>query len=111
MRLAEPKEVVSYGKALYKIADLNKLVLRAYISGDQLVRVKVGQQVKVLVDAPNDTFQEYEGSVQWIASKAEFTPKVIQTKEERVNLVYAMKILVKNNGSLKIGMPGEVVFH
>ncbi|MDO1449366.1 HlyD family efflux transporter periplasmic adaptor subunit [Rhodocytophaga aerolata] len=111
MRLAEPKEVVSYGKALYKIADLNKLVLRAYISGDQLVRVKVGQQVKVLVDAPNDTFQEYEGNVQWIASKAEFTPKVIQTKEERVNLVYAMKILVKNNGSLKIGMPGEVVFN
>jgi HlyD family secretion protein len=110
IRFAEPGEVVSYGKPLYKIADLNKLVLRAYVSGDQLVNVKTGGKVKVLVDAPNDSFKEYEGTVQWISSKSEFTPKVIQTKDERVNLVYAMKVLVQNDGSLKIGMPAEVVF-
>jgi HlyD family secretion protein len=110
IRFAEPGEVVSYGKPLYKIADLNKLVLRAYVSGDQLVNIKTGGKVKVLVDAPNDTFKEYEGTVQWISSKSEFTPKVIQTKDERVNLVYAMKVLVKNDGSLKIGMPAEVRF-
>ena len=110
VKFAEPGEVASYGKPLYKIADLNNLTLRAYVSGDQLVNVKVGQKVKVLVDAPNDQFKEYEGTVSYISSKAEFTPKVIQTKEERVNLVYAMKVLVKNDGSLKIGMPGEVRF-
>ncbi|MDJ1494061.1 HlyD family efflux transporter periplasmic adaptor subunit [Cytophagaceae bacterium DM2B3-1] len=110
VKLAEPHEIVSYGKPLYKIADLNTIILRAYVSGDQLVNVKVGQQVKVLVDAPDDTYKEYVGTVSWISSKAEFTPKVIQTKEERVNLVYAMKILVKNDGGLKIGMPGEVRF-
>ncbi|QHT71057.1 HlyD family efflux transporter periplasmic adaptor subunit [Rhodocytophaga rosea] len=110
IRFAEPGEVVSYGKPLYKVADLNKLVLRAYVSGDQLVNVKTGGKVKVLVDAPNDTFKEYAGTVQWVSSKSEFTPKVIQTKDERVNLVYAMKILVTNDGSLKIGMPAEVQF-
>ncbi len=110
VKLAEPAEVVTYGKPLYKIADLNSITLRAYVSGDQLVRVKTGQKVKVRVDAPDDQFQTHEGTVQWISSKAEFTPKVIQTKEERVNLVYAMKVLVKNDGSLKIGMPGEVQF-
>jgi HlyD family secretion protein len=81
------------------------------VGGGQLVNVKVGQKVKVLADGPDNTFKEYEGTVQWIASKAEFTPKVIQTKEERINLVYAMKVLVKNDGSLKIGMPGEVRFN
>ena len=110
VKFVEAHEVVSYGKPLYKIANLDSLVLRAYVAGDQLVNVKIGQGVKVLVDAPNDTFKEYNGTVQWIASKAEFTPKVIQTKEERVNLVYAMKVLVKNDGGLKIGMPAEVKF-
>ncbi|MES2732089.1 MAG: HlyD family efflux transporter periplasmic adaptor subunit [Bacteroidota bacterium] len=110
VKFAEPGEVLSYGKPLYKIADLNNLTLRAYVSGDQLVNVKVGQQVKVLVDAPNDQFKTYEGTVRSISSKAEFTPKIIQTKEERINLVYAIKVSVKNDGSLKIGMPGEVRF-
>ncbi|MFC5411237.1 HlyD family secretion protein [Larkinella bovis] len=108
VKFAEPGEVVSYGKPLYKVADLDQITLRAYISGDQLVRVKTGQWVKVLVDAPNDQFKEYAGTVTWVSSKAEFTPKVIQTKDERVNLVYALKIRVKNDGGLKIGMPGEV---
>ncbi|MFN8358186.1 MAG: HlyD family efflux transporter periplasmic adaptor subunit [Spirosomataceae bacterium] len=110
VKFVEAHEVVSYGKPLYKIADLGSIVLRAYVAGSQLVNVKVGQAVRVLVDAPNDTFKEYNGTVEWISTKAEFTPKVIQTKEERVNLVYAMKVLVKNDGSLKIGMPAEVKF-
>ena len=110
VKLAEPAEVVTYGKPLYKIADLHSITLRAYVSGDQLVNVKTGQKVKVLVDAPDDQYKAYDGTVQWISSKAEFTPKVVQTKEERVNLVYAMKVLVRNDGSLKIGMPGEVQF-
>lgn len=108
IKFAETGEVVSYGKPLYKVADLDQMTLRAYISGDQLVRVKTGQSVKVLVDAPNDQYKEYTGTVTWISSKAEFTPKVIQTKDERVNLVYALKVRVKNDGGLKIGMPGEI---
>ncbi|RAK03068.1 HlyD family secretion protein [Larkinella arboricola] len=108
VKFAEPGEVVSYGKPLYKVADLDQITLRAYISGDQLVRVRPGQRVKVLVDAPNDQFKEYAGTVTWISSKAEFTPKVIQTKDERVNLVYGLKVRVKNDGGLKIGMPGEI---
>jgi HlyD family secretion protein len=108
VKFAETGEVASYGKPLYKVADLDQITLRAYISGDQLVRVKTGQTVKVLVDAPNDQFKEYAGTVTWISSKAEFTPKVIQTKDERVNLVYALKVKVKNDGGLKIGMPGEL---
>ncbi len=110
VKFAEPGEVVSYGKALYKIADLGNIILRAYVAGDQLVSVNVGQHVTVLVDAPNNTMKPYDGTVAFISGKAEFTPKVIQTKDERVNLVYALKINVKNDGSLKIGMPGEVQF-
>ncbi|CCH52492.1 UPF0194 membrane protein [Fibrisoma limi BUZ 3] len=111
VKYAEPGEVVSYGKPLYKIAALTDITLRAYVSGDQLVNVKPGQKVKVFVDAPNDQLKPYEGTVAWISSKAEFTPKIIQTKDERVNLVYAMKVNVKNDGALKIGMPGEVKFN
>jgi HlyD family secretion protein len=107
---AEPSEVVAFGKPLYKIAGLDKLTLRAYVSGDQLVEVKIGQQVTVLVDAPDGAYQEHSGTVQWISEEAEFTPKVIQTKKDRVNLVYAMKVEVENDGSLKVGMPGEVKF-
>lgn len=110
VKYAEPGEVVSYGKPLYKIAALENITLRAYVGGDQLVNVKPGQRVQVAVDAPEGALKTYAGTVTWISSKAEFTPKVIQTKEERVNLVYAMKIAVKNDGSLKIGMPGEVRF-
>lgn len=111
IKYAEPGEIVSYGKPLYKIAALDNITLRAYISGDQLVTVKPGQKVKVFVDAPNGELKPYAGTITWISSKAEFTPKVIQTKDERVNLVYALKIRVKNDGGLKIGMPGEVTFN
>ncbi len=110
VKYAEPGEVVSYGKPLYKIAALDNITLRAYIGGDQLVTVKPGQRVQVAVDAPEGAMKTYDGVVTWISSKAEFTPKIIQTKEERVNLVYALKIAVKNDGGLKIGMPGEVRF-
>ncbi|WP_310395622.1 HlyD family efflux transporter periplasmic adaptor subunit [Hymenobacter sp.] len=106
----QPSEVVSYGQPLYKIGDTKMLVLRAYVAGDQLTRVKLGQAVKVLVDAPGGQRRAAPGRVQWISSKSEFTPKVIQTKEDRVNLVYAMKIAVPNDGSLKIGMPADVLF-
>lgn len=108
VKYAEPGEVVSYGKPLYNVAALTSITLRAYVAGDQLTNVKTGQKVRVFVDAPDDKLKPYTGTVTWISSKAEFTPKVIQTKDERVNLVYALKISVKNDGSLKIGMPGEV---
>lgn len=110
-KYAQTGEVTSAGKALYKIADLSELTLRAYISGGQLSQVKLGQKVKVLVDDGDDKYKEYPGTITWISDKAEFTPKTIQTKEERANLVYATKIKVKNDGYLKIGMYGEVQFN
>lgn len=109
-KYAEQSEVVSMGKPIYKIADLRNMYLRAYISGNQLSSVKIGQKVKVLIDDKNKKMKELTGNVSWISSNAEFTPKIIQTKETRVNLVYAMKVKVSNDGSLKIGMPGEVRF-
>lgn len=107
----EANEIAVPGKALYKIARLDEIELRVYISGSQIPDVKIGQKVKVLVDKDVETNQEYEGVVFWISDQAEFTPKIIQTKEERVNMVYAVKVRVKNDGKLKIGMPGEVVFN
>jgi HlyD family secretion protein len=86
------------------------VLLRAYITGQQLPQVKLGQQVSVLVDEGEKTYKTYAGTITWISDKAEFTPKTIQTKEERANLVYAMKIKVPNDGYLKIGMYGEVLF-
>lgn len=109
-RYAEAGEIAQAGKALYKIADLTELTLRAYITGDQLTTLKLGQPVKVFIDNGVDTYKEYLGVLTWIASKAEFTPKTIQTKDERANLVYAVKIKVKNDGLLKIGMYAEVKF-
>ncbi len=109
-KYSEANEIVNQGKALYKIADLNDIFLRAYVSGAQLPNIKLEQKVNVLADKNESELKEYEGVVTWISSTAEFTPKIIQTKEERVNLVYAVKIKVKNDGSLKIGMPGEVKF-
>jgi HlyD family secretion protein len=103
-------EMATQGKALYKIADLSSLILRAYISGSQLSQVKLGQQVQVLVDAPDGEYKTYTGDIMWVSEKAEFTPKTIQTKDERANLVYAAKIRVKNDGFLKLGMYGEVKF-
>lgn len=101
-------EIIGAGKALYKIADLSTLNLRAYVTGDQFSKIKLNQPVKVMIDDGNDKYKEYNGTITWISDKAEFTPKTIQTKEERANLVYAVKINVKNDGLLKIGMFGEV---
>lgn len=104
---AEPSEIVSFGRPLYKIADLEWVTLRVYISESQLVNIKIGQEVTVKVDS-GDTMKDYTGRIDWISANAEFTPKIIQTKEERVNLVYAVKIKVENDGGLKIGMPAEM---
>jgi HlyD family secretion protein len=109
-KYAEQGELTSTGKALYKIADLSTITLRAYITGAQLSQVKLGQTVKVLVDDGAKKYKEYSGTISWVSDKAEFTPKTIQTKDERANLVYATKIKVKNDGYLKIGMYGEVKF-
>ena len=109
-KYAEAGELTSAGKALYKIADLSTVKLRAYVTGDQLAQIKLGQKVKVSVDAGKETYKDFTGTITWISDKAEFTPKTIQTKEERANLVYAIKIDVKNDGYLKIGMYGEVMF-
>ena len=107
-KYAEAGEITSAGKALYKIADLSELNLRAYINGVQLPTIKLGQQVKVMIDQGEKEYKEYPGTIIWISDKAEFTPKTIQTKEERANLVYAVKVKVQNDGFLKIGMYGEV---
>jgi HlyD family secretion protein len=109
-KYAEEGEMVSPGKAIYKIADLSVLTLRAYITGSQLSQVKLGQQVTVLVDDGAKKNKEFPGTITWISDKAEFTPKTIQTKDERANLVYAMKVKVRNDGYLKIGMYGEVAW-
>jgi HlyD family secretion protein len=106
----EPFEIAMPGKALYKIADINQMILRVYVSGAQLPSIKVGQKVNVIIDKNAKENQSLEGTISWISSQAEFTPKIIQTKEERVNLVYAVKVSVNNDGKLKIGMPGEVKF-
>jgi len=104
-------ELVNAGKPLYKIADMNEIILRAYVSGDQLDDIKTGQIVRVEIDKSEDENHVYEGTIQWVSSEAEFTPKIIQTKKERVSLVYAVKIRVINDGKIKIGMPGEVYFN
>jgi HlyD family secretion protein len=106
----EEGEFAAPGMALYKIADLSRMDLRIYISGSQLPDVKVGQEVEVLIDKNKEENQSLPGKVVWISDNAEFTPKIIQTKEERVDLVYAIRVRVKNDGRIKIGMPGEVNF-
>jgi len=110
-RYANAYEMTAIGKPLYKIADLSEIILRAYITADQFSKVKPGDKVKVTVDAEAGKTKSYDGIVEWINNKAEFTPKTIQTKDERANLVYAIKIKVKNDGTLKIGMYGEVSFN
>lgn len=106
-KYAEPNEITVFGKPLYKIANLNTMQLRVYVNETQLASIKIGQKVTVKIDSA-DTMASYEGKISWIASEAEFTPKIIQTKEERVALVYAVKVDVVNDGSLKIGMPAEL---
>lgn len=101
-------EYVNPGKNLYKVADLSSLDLRVFVSGAQLPEIKLGQEVEVLIDKNDLDYRSFNGRISWISSEAEFTPKIIQTKQERVKLVYAVRVKVENDGSLKIGMPGEI---
>lgn len=109
-QLSRTGEATAPGKPLFTIAALNDIRLKVYVSGDQLPHLKIGQKVEVLIDNDKTTNTNLEGEITWIAEQAEFTPKTVQTKKERVNLVYAMKIKCKNDGSLKAGMPAEVNF-
>jgi HlyD family secretion protein len=107
----EQGEIVAPGHPIFKIADLREMELKVYVDGSQLSGIKIGDTVTVKIDDKNQTAESLKGKVNWISSEVEFTPKTIQTKEERVNMVYAVKILVKNDGRIKIGMPGEVYFN
>lgn len=109
-KYAEAGEITAAGKPLAKVADLSVIILKVYVSGGRLGSVKTGQLCKVRIDDGEKGYREFEGSVRRIAEKAEFTPKIIQTREERVTLVYAVEIAVANDGSLKAGMPGEAIF-
>lgn len=103
-------EIIFTARPLYKISDLKKMFLKVYLSGDQLANIKIGQKAEVFIDKNKTENRKLYGKVSWISSKAEFTPKIIQTKQERVNMVYAVKIIVENDGYIKIGMPAEVNF-
>lgn len=109
-KYAEPHEMTGFGRPIYKVADLSTMTLRAYITGDQLSQVKLNQAVQVFTDGADGKYRETGGTVTWINDKAEFTPKSIHTKNERANLVYAIKVSVPNDGSYKIGMYGELKF-
>ena len=109
-KYAEAGEVTTAGKPLVKVADLSVITLKVYVSGGQLGKVKPGEKCKVRIDDGEREFREFEGTVRYISEKAEFTPKIIQTKEERVTMVYAVDIGVVNDGSMKAGMPGEAIF-
>lgn len=109
VKYAEAGELATVGKPLMKIADLDRVYLRAYFTSDQLAGIRLGDTVRVTADFGGDERYDYEGSIVWIASESEFTPKTIQTKDSRANLVYAAKIAVRNDGRLKIGLAGEVV--
>ena len=109
VKYAEAGELASVGKPLMKIADLDNIYLRAYFTSDQLAKVNLGDEVKVVADFGGEERYDYTGRVAWISSESEFTPKTIQTKDSRANLVYAVKIAVENDGRLKIGLAGEVV--
>ena len=107
-KYAEAGELAAQGKALFKVADMNNMFLRAYITASQLTELKIGQQVTVFSDMGKSDRREYQGTVTWISDKAEFTPRTIQTRDERANLVYAVRIAVKNDGYIKRGMYGEI---
>ncbi len=109
VKYAEAGELASVGKPLMKIADLKNIYLRAYFTSDQLANIKLGDEVKVVADFGGEERYDYTGRVAWISSESEFTPKTIQTKDSRANLVYAIKIAVENDGRLKIGLAGEVI--
>jgi len=110
VKYAQQGEFTSVGKPLFKVADVENLLFRAYITSGQLTQLKIGQKVKVFADYQEKERREYEGTITWISDKSEFTPKTIQTRDERANLVYAIKIAVKNDGVIKIGMYGDVRF-
>lgn len=109
-KYAENGEFTSTGKVLFSVADIDNIYLRAYITADQLSKIKLGDKVKVYSDYESDEYKEYEGVVSWISDQSEFTPKTIQTRNERANLVYATKIRINNDGLVKIGMYGEIAF-
>lgn len=108
-KFAEEGEFTIIGKPLFKVAELDNLIMKAYISETQLSQVKIGKDITVKIDSKSSS-KSFSGRIMSIAEQAEFTPKIVQTKEERVNLVYAIKIKVPNDGSIKIGMPGEIYF-
>lgn len=107
-KYAEQGELATQGRALFKVADIEHMFLRAYITASLLTQVKIGQAVKVYADFGEKEMKEYSGTITWISDKSEFTPKTIQTRDERANLVYAVKVAVKNDGYLKYGMYGEL---
>lgn len=107
-KYAEQGELAVQGKALFKVGDIENMILRTYITAGQLTQIKVGQTVRVFSDLGESDRKEYSGTIQWISNKAEFTPKTIQTRDERANLVYAVKVAVKNDGYIKRGMYGEI---
>jgi HlyD family secretion protein len=109
-KYVEENELVIPGKALFKIANIDMMELKVFVSGAQLPAISIGDSVEVLIDNTKSSLQALPGTVSWISSQVEFTPKIIQTREERINMVYAIKIRVYNDGRLKIGMPGEVIF-
>ena len=107
-KLAEKNEYTAPGKPLYKIADPDNIFIRVFISEDQLSSIELGKVYTVKIDGPENNMISYEATVSWVSSEAEFTPKTVQTKKDRVDLVYAVKLRVKNDGKIKIGMPGEL---
>ncbi len=109
-KYAEAGEITTAGKPLAKVADLSVIILKVYISGGELGKVRTGGSCKIRIDDGEKTYREFEGTVRFVSEKAEFTPKIIQTKEERVTMVYAVDIAVVNDGTLKAGMPGEAIF-
>lgn len=109
-KYSQQGELTSMGKPLFKVADIGNMYLRAYITAGQLTDIRLGQQVRVFADSGEKERKEYSGTVAWISDKAEFTPKTIQTRDERANLVYAVKIAFQNDGYVKIGMYGDVKF-
>jgi HlyD family secretion protein len=110
-KIAKVNELTAAGKPLYKIADLQTITLRAFVTSAQLTQLKIGQKVNVFADFGAKETRAYEGAISWISDKSEFTPKTIQTQDERANLVYAVKITVKNDGYLKVGMYGQIKFN
>jgi HlyD family secretion protein len=110
-KYANNYELVTVGKSLYKIANLKDMELLVYVSGSQLAGLHIGDSVKVFVDNSSNGLMEFPAVISWVSSEAEFTPKIIQTREERINMVYGVKLIVKNDGTIKIGMPGEVKFN